>query len=163
MAKFENLKWQTQNKLRAEYDNRHGNELPDMPEFEPIEQQRRYIIEASYKTDIYVSISQRNSEVSKGHTASTIDGYLRLVSSSEHIEIELKPHTIGQIIDELIKLKNDLDAHNSRVEIYNASLKAYQQAKQTYENRKEDILEKTFANGKYTQDKVDSTIDDIPF
>ena len=163
MVKFKNLDWNIRRKIESEYDKRHIAESPQLPEFEPIEQQPRNIIETDYKTDLYCAIGKRYLTVTPGQTASNISGYMRLVASNEHIEIELKQHVIGQIIDELIKLKNDVDAYNSRVEIYNAQLKEYQQAKEAYTERRDNELEKLFSTGKYTEAQAKNGLDDIPF
>ena len=161
--KWDNIDYHTKRRLESEYDKRHHDKMPQQPEFEPIQQQARQVIETDFKTDLYVAMPQYRNTTSKGHSVNLLSGYLRLVASDEHIEIQLKPEILGDVIAELTKLQNDLEAFNQRAKVYNDSLRQYKQDMEHYKELRQARLSATFDSGKYTQKQIENGIDQIPF
>ncbi len=156
--KFESLNYQQRQAMEREYDLRHADELPEEPKFEEPTGSARVVIGADYKTDVYCRLN------SGGRHHSDATGSMRLVGSSEHLQIEFKDSaSIRRLISELSKLADDIDVYNSDLRAHLARSKQYKSDMATYEQQREKALREALKSGKYTGEQIDLNMDDIPF
>jgi len=159
--KWTSLSWQQQNKLRDEYNQRHADAQPQPPEaFTPPEQQERKTINTGYKSDVYVRMSVPGSHRSGPGEA---NGQLRLVGSSEHIEVDLPLEAIPALFNQLAKLHQDMLAYVEAANAHRAAQKAYEENKEQYEAARDAALQEALKSGKYTEEDIVTNTDDIPF
>ena len=161
MMKWTSLSWQQQNKLRDKYDKRHADEQPQPPEtFTPPPQSERRTINTGYKSDVYVRMSVPSSHRSNPGEA---NAQLRLVGSSEHIDVELPLEAIPALFNQLAKLHQDMLAYVEAADAHRAAQKAYEENKEQYEAARDAALQRALQSGKFTEEDIVTNTDDIPF
>jgi hypothetical protein len=157
--KWNSLSYRQQNHLRKVYDERHADECPVGPIFKAPEQSQRLAIDTKSDTHIYAFMK----EMGQRTDTPSSEGYVRIVGSTEHIEINLPIESIPAIIEELSKLHNDMRRFDYEGTEYGAQMKAYRAAKEEYEKKRDFELESLLDSGKYTEVMIETELDDIPF
>lgn len=158
------MKWSSltspqQRELCQEYDRRHADDVPVEPEFPEFENLVPQVISTSARTDLYVRMSGADNR----HSPKTAHGALRLVSSNEHVEVDLPITSIDPLIEQLQLLKLRMVTHDNLMKEYQDSMNAYRESKESYEALRDKQLSEALENGKFTEDVIAHQVDDIPF
>lgn len=155
--KYDNLGYQLQNKMKKEYDSRHADEMPTEPTARTLEEEDRKVIRTSNKTHIYVSMETPNRRMDYA------SAYLRLVSSTQHVEIELPLDKLDDIIGQLQMLQTDMQNQKSNADKYSADWRQYVADKEAYEDKRERDLIKALSSGKITENQIRTELEIITF
>jgi hypothetical protein len=158
--KYSSLPYNLKKELESEYDKRHADEKPLEPQFQLPEQHERKVINLAHKTDLYVGMTASDDATGTRHNA---NGYLRLVASNDHVEIELPVTALLDIIKQLNGLKLDLEAYDVTAEVHRGLTKTYYKDIKEYENQREADLIAALEDGKFTEKQMRYALDEIPF
>lgn len=157
--KWTSLGYREQEKLRSEYDKRHVSQVPEKPgDLSPPEQHERKTINTGYNSDLYVRM-----ETGRHRQHDEASAQLRLVGSSEHVEVSLPVEAIPALIEQLQALHADMQAFNEAAEAHRAAMKAYEEAYEAYETKRDKALQRALKDGKFTQEDIVTGTGKIPF